>query len=118
MLLIGLRNDGGLTLTSDDKNAENQVVADLFSGGVTDDDWDLDDPELFSGDIPPVDYEVLIAWERAPFSNGKLVVEFAPQHTEEILEALANLWPEAGDLLDKIYEEKRAANPPRPKPGH
>lgn len=113
MLQITLRDDGGLTLVSDDRNAENQIVSDCFSGGVDDEDWDT---EIESGGVPPVEYDVLSAWDKAPFESGKLEVAFDSVHTEEILEALTSYFPEADEILDQIYAAKRAANPPRPKP--
>lgn len=98
-LLIKLEDNGGLTLRSDDANAENVRVSDAFGGEP---DWALDDDEDEDSIdvIPPVDYEVRKAWDEAPF-NGELQVTYGPEHSKDIIEALES----AGfEIPDDIYD--------------
>lgn len=110
MLTITLRDDGGLTLVSDDRDAENARVGDCFSGGVADEGWESDD---FEGDAL-VDYEVISAWENAPFTDGKLEVSFPAEHTKDILEALSSQFYQADDLLAEI-ESTQVERSPKPR---
>lgn len=110
MLLIALREDGGLTLTSDDAQAENVRVADCFEPEHEDEE---------TGDIYEdlsVPYEVVRAWSEAPFENGKLTVEFAPEFTKDILEALVSEFPAADEVLELLAKKEQPERELKPKP--
>lgn len=101
MLKIELREDGGLTLTSDDRNAENARVGDCFQT----EEYDGEDDYYEVANVP---LPVINAWADAPFVDDKLEVEFDPKYTEDILEALLVEFPEADEVLDQVLKAKVA----------
>jgi len=114
MLIISLRHDGGLTLESNDQDAENARVEDAFAG--TSDEYADDYFEDYADDefgefedepYPNVSYEVLQLWRETRMEDGKLVVAFKPEHSKEIINALQDGgFYVADSILDQIFPKK------------
>lgn len=109
-LIIMLRHDLGLTIESDDKGAENARLLEAFQGTVEEYE---EDGDILEEDFPLVDYDVIKAWEDTPMVDGKLVVDFAPKDSKDIIEALES----AGFEVDEeIYRAVNTTPARRPKP--
>lgn len=105
-LIIMLRHDGGLTIESDDREAENSRLLDAFHGVVEEYE---EEGDILEECFPIVDYDVIKAWKDTPMFDGKLVVDFKPQDSKDIIEALESAGFEVDDV---IYH---AVNPRQPK---